>query len=83
MEQKLEEVLKKGEKSKKSTKRNSGYLHVKLLIYRKEREDQKKRQYDFIATKVEVFNTETQQCETSSFVNHDELPLKETDSNTT
>ena len=34
--------------------------------------------YDFIATKVEVFNSETEQYETFSLIDTDELPLKET-----
>ena len=32
--------------------------------------------YDFIATKVEVFNGETQQYETFSLIDQNELPLK-------
>lgn len=36
--------------------------------------------YDFIATKVEVFNGETQQYETFSLIDENELPLKDKDS---
>ena len=111
VEQNLEEVLKKGEKTKKFYQKKFRVLARKVANLQKgKRGPEKKKRftdysqrhkvrirqqmkdtchatlsflglYDFkFATKVEVFNTETQQYETFSLVDHDELPLKETDS---
>ena len=39
-------------------------------------------QYDFIATKVEVFNTETQQYDTFQHIDENELPFTQSNTKT-
>lgn len=109
VEQKREEVLKKGEKTKKFYLKKFRVLARKVAYLQEGKGGPEKKKtftdysqrhkvrirqqmkdtshatlsflglYDLISTKVEVFNTETQQYETFSLVDHDEL-LKETDS---